>query len=313
MAEYDNAGFPISYALLSTATSIDQGKRKKALAAWALCVKDKYAVNPVFTHVDKDMAEISMAKEVWKSKINLCWWHLRRAVRTRLSQSKLSTTPYNVQRAHTEFSVIDVQFIPPGKADAEEFEGGLPDDAKAASGTEGGKNVLGVHLGGSNTLSITIPAQAVRPSTSVPESTPIPNLPHHDAEGNKENRLECSNDREQITIKIPPLRTKQASSHCSADATDESEGEGEEAKKSRRTFCAAIYRQPIVKMMENHYCAHPLIPGYAHPSPEGIRKWAVLQMYKFCVEHNLREVWAYLWENWYPARPLGAVGTLSTS
>ncbi|KAF8520623.1 hypothetical protein BU17DRAFT_88824 [Hysterangium stoloniferum] len=80
MAEYDNAGFPISYALLSTATSIEQGKRKKALTAWAVCLKDKYAVNPVFTHIDKDMAEIGMAKEVWKTKINLCWWHLRCAV-----------------------------------------------------------------------------------------------------------------------------------------------------------------------------------------------------------------------------------------
>ncbi|KAJ7782505.1 hypothetical protein DFH07DRAFT_717350, partial [Mycena maculata] len=30
-----------------------------------------------------------------------------------------------------------------------------------------------------------------------------------------------------------------------------------------------------------------------------IKRWAVTQMYKFCVEHDLREVWAYLWENWY--------------
>jgi hypothetical protein len=52
-------------------------------------------------------------------------------------------------------------------------------------------------------------------------------------------------------------------------------------------------------MMEKHYCAHPLIPGYAHPSPEGIKKWAIQQMYNFCVKHDLCEVWAYLWENWY--------------
>jgi hypothetical protein len=41
-------------------------------------------------------------------------------------------------------------------------------------------------------------------------------------------------------------------------------------------------------------CAHPLIPGYAHPSPEGIQYWAVQQMYELCVKHDLREVWAYL-------------------
>ena len=58
MAEHDNAGFPLSYCLISTATAIDQGKRTKSLAAWAACIRDKYGVNPIFTHVDKDMGEI---------------------------------------------------------------------------------------------------------------------------------------------------------------------------------------------------------------------------------------------------------------
>jgi hypothetical protein len=88
------------------------------------------------------------------------------------------------------------------------------------------------------------------------------------------------------------------------DATDlesggESEEEEEEEKATRRTFCPARFREHILNMMEKHYCAHPLLPGWAHPSPEGIKRWAVSQMYKFCVEHGLREVWAYLWENWY--------------
>ncbi|KAJ7642146.1 hypothetical protein FB45DRAFT_365933 [Roridomyces roridus] len=84
-----------------------------------------------------------------------------------------------------------------------------------------------------------------------------------------------------------------------SDGDDSSGEEEDKEKETRRTFCPAEYRDHIVKMMEKHYCAHPLLPGYAHPSPEGIRRWAVLQMYKFCVEHDLREVWAYLWENWY--------------
>ena len=114
MAEHDNAGFPVSYCLLSTATSIEQGKRKKALTGWATCIKEAYDIDPVFVHVDKDMAEISMAKEVWKAKINLCWGHLCRAVRTWLSQAKLTMTPYNAQGAHIEFPFINTTFIPPG-------------------------------------------------------------------------------------------------------------------------------------------------------------------------------------------------------
>ena len=38
LAEHDNAGFPLSYCLLSTATALDVGKRKKALVAWAECL-----------------------------------------------------------------------------------------------------------------------------------------------------------------------------------------------------------------------------------------------------------------------------------
>ncbi|KAJ7314256.1 hypothetical protein DFH08DRAFT_972997 [Mycena albidolilacea] len=88
------------------------------------------------------------------------------------------------------------------------------------------------------------------------------------------------------------------------------EDKGVEGKKNlRHTFCPSIYREPILTMMEKHYCAHPLLPGYAHPSAEGIKHWAVSQMYKFCVEHGLREVWAYLWENFLSRHPI--LGTLS--
>jgi len=128
MGEHDNAGFPLTYCLLSTATAIDQGKRTKALSAWAQCLHDKYGVHPIFIHTDKDMAEIGCSKAVWEAKINLCWWHLRRAVRTRLAKAKLSTTPYNVEQAMAEFGFISDDFLPYGKkTDAEDYEGGLPD------------------------------------------------------------------------------------------------------------------------------------------------------------------------------------------
>ncbi|KAJ7931949.1 hypothetical protein B0H13DRAFT_1545554, partial [Mycena leptocephala] len=127
MGEQDGAGFPLSYLLLSTASSIDQGKRTQALTAWAKCVRDAYGIIAQFAHVDKDMAEIGMLKGVWSAKISLCWWHLRRAVRTRLANKKLSTTPYNPDRAHAEFSFIAVAFVPLGQADGGEYEGDDPD------------------------------------------------------------------------------------------------------------------------------------------------------------------------------------------
>jgi len=128
MGEYDNAGFPSTYCLLSTATTIATGKKKKAIAAWSQCLHDKYGVNPVFIHSDKDMGEIGAAHNMWEAKINLCWWHLRHAIRTRLAKAKLATSPYNVNRAMAEFTFIKPNFIPPGTGvDIDDYEGGIPD------------------------------------------------------------------------------------------------------------------------------------------------------------------------------------------
>jgi hypothetical protein len=76
-------------------------------------------------------------------------------------------------------------------------------------------------------------------------------------------------------------------------------GEPEEDDAQSHVFCPSSHRPKITEMLERHFCAHPLIPGYSAPTPAGIREWAVRQMYTFCVENDLREVWAYLWENWY--------------
>ena len=224
MAEHDNAGYPVSYCLLSTATSIEQGKRKKALTGWATCIKEACGIDPVFVHVDKDMVEISMAKEVWKAKINLCWWHLRRAVRTRLSQAKLTTTPYNAQRAHIEFPFIDTTFIPPGRADAEEYEGSIPDDIENLCPTQTNMSILNTITGASNTLSITIPARKA-PSTSAPEPTPARKSHHRNAD--KENQV---NKDLHIAIKVPPLRITPASSqgHIIPHESENSDDENEE-------------------------------------------------------------------------------------
>ncbi|KAJ7307825.1 hypothetical protein DFH08DRAFT_975430 [Mycena albidolilacea] len=349
MGEQDGAGFPLSYLLLSTASSIDQGKRTQALTAWAKCVRDAYGIIAEFAHADKDMAEIGMLK-----------------VRTRLTNKKLSTTPYDPDCAHAEFSFIDVAFVPLGQADGGEYEGGNPDNVTPVVSPSQPPQTLTM----ANGLRITIPARQPLASTSpnaVPPlvaateieltvtardpraqqetraivplntiTTPAPAVRAKHAAtstttaGEKENapveaaggvqtrfgrtskppkRTDAA-DPAEITRAIKARTTGPAAAPKATKvhkevaedeaASSSSEDEGAEGKKSsRRTFCPSIYREPILTMMEKHYCAHPLLPGYAHPSAEGIKRWAVSQMYKFCVKHGLREVWAYLWENWY--------------
>lgn len=297
MAEHDNAGFPLLYCLLSTATAIDR-KRTKALTAWTKCLIVKYGVNPTFVHVNKDMAEIGMAKVVWNAKISLCWWHLRRAVRTPLANGKLSTTPYNVARAHAEFSFIDPNFKPKGRADRSEYEGGEHADNDSC------QDIPTTTSQSLNMFSIRIPRQRISRVQLASLIAP--------AQVGKENRINLSTlvktktgKEQKFTIHLLGPRKEQLKDGNPAVAAEAGKGmesddeiDADEPAK-RRTFCPAIHRDNIINMMEAHYCAHPLIPGYAPPTPEGIRKWAVKKIYKYCFNNELPEVWAYLWENWY--------------
>lgn len=129
MAELHGAGYPLSYCMLSTQTAIDIGKRTKALTAWGKCLREKYGVIPRFCHSDNAMAQISMARTIWPTiKIQLCWWHLKKFLKQRLAKKDLATTPYNSRRAHTEFSWIRLDFVPPGQSDPNDYEGGCPDE-----------------------------------------------------------------------------------------------------------------------------------------------------------------------------------------
>ena len=123
MAEYDSTGFLQSYCALLTSSAVEIGKWTKALSAWVTCLWDKYGVIPIFAHVDKDVAEIGTLWDVLKLKIQLCWWHLESAVGDQLKKKKLSTTPYNVQCAQSEFPLIRTSFVPFGKPDPKEHEG----------------------------------------------------------------------------------------------------------------------------------------------------------------------------------------------
>ncbi len=255
LGEYDNAGFPLVYCFLTTAQAVEQGKRKRALEAWGRQLKERYNIYPLFVHVDKDLAEIGMVKEVWpKAKISLCWWHMRKALRERLSKAKLSTTPYTKKRAHAAhilFNFIDPDFRPAGRPDKTEFEGGKPDDDEEEEENEMSSQRL----------------WATQTTIKLPPMSQQIVLP--------------------LTIRIPAPQAD-----WDSDNSDSSD------KESQRRFCPKHCRQPIIDMMEDAYCAHPLIPGYAADHPKAIYEWAIHRIYDFCIKNSLPEVWAYLWMNW---------------
>ncbi len=289
MAEYDGSGFPLSYCLLSTATSTEIGKRTKALSEWAQHLRDTYGVVPAFAHVDKDMAEIGMLQLSWRPKIQLCWWHMRRAVGEQLDKKKLTTTPYNPGPAKSEFPFISLDFIPPGTADPHEHEGGL----LASSASQAGMIEV-PHYKDLNAINIRIPAFA--PVQPLPLTASGPRTPQIRINkclniSDPENVHGCptvpqqSDKAEKLTIKLPP-QPENMNSHGGKPDSLESVQEQHEMPETR-TFCPSELKEDILSMIERHYCAHPLIPGYSSPTPEGIQAWAVKQMYNYCITNNL--------------------------
>lgn len=270
MTEYDNVGFPLSYCLLSTASSISNQKRTKAIQKWLTALRDKYGIRPKFAHTDKDMAEIAAIRAVWpEAKIQICYWHARKAHRERLGNNKLSTTPYSPGEANREFRFITPNFFPKADADPDDWEGGRDAYADRLNYAITGSGTLTV---GPNSLVVKVPP-STQPSTPAPSATPKPLPP----------------TRSVKLIVNPPAAPKPKNAKSTKN------------KRLQRLFCPDEYRKPIEDMFECHMNAHPLIPGYSAPTCEGIREWAVRQMYDFCFENDLPEVWAYLSGNWYRA------------
>lgn len=162
-------------------------------------------------------------------------------------------------------------------------------------------------------LTIRIPAQP-----SIPQNMQIPDEDEDDI-GSDNGSVGNSMDRVDLDEDEDNVRSDNGSIVDSTDRIDSNSGlDGERGNKhskqkltiklpapsnitadGKRVFCPKPYRKTVLEKMNKHLCAHPLIPGFSEPTARGIHSWAVERMYAFCVKHDLRELWAYLWENWY--------------
>ncbi|KAF8883307.1 hypothetical protein CPB85DRAFT_1233317 [Mucidula mucida] len=72
------------------------------------------------------------------------------------------------------------------------------------------------------------------------------------------------------------------------------------------TFCPKEYRKPIIEKFRVHLHQHPSIPSNDDAGTllmaDKIHRRAVKEVYDFCFERDLSQVWAYLWNRWYCPR-----------
>ncbi|CAB4433197.1 unnamed protein product [Rhizophagus irregularis] len=112
-AEVDGMGFPLSYLFLENNGNCGNGIRTGVIIDFLLKLKT-LGLEPEFFITDKDFAQISAARFVWKNiKIQLCLWHIKKAVEAKLgSNKKPQQINYNGEEAHQLFSFIDPLFRP---------------------------------------------------------------------------------------------------------------------------------------------------------------------------------------------------------
>jgi hypothetical protein len=113
-AEFDGSGFPLAYLFLEHNGKCGDGIRTEIITKFVLQLKEK-GLDPEFILTDKDWAQIKACHSTWpKAKIQLCRWHINRAITTRLqSDQMVARDTYNGYIAHQIFSFIDPNFIQP--------------------------------------------------------------------------------------------------------------------------------------------------------------------------------------------------------
>nr|VWP01304.1 Nonribosomal peptide synthetase 6 (NPRS 6) (EC (Extracellular siderophore synthetase) [Ganoderma boninense] len=112
LGEVYGSGLPLAYLLLRSSDG-EKGGKERYLTRFLTTVRDRWHLNAVFTLTDKDWSEINACRAVFPwAKHQLCYWHVLRAIKTRLAILRRMPAFYRAEEAHTEFSWISEDFVP---------------------------------------------------------------------------------------------------------------------------------------------------------------------------------------------------------
>ncbi|KAH8998067.1 hypothetical protein EDB92DRAFT_1813615 [Lactarius akahatsu] len=124
LGEHDNAGFPLSYCLLTMASSVEDRKCTRALEVWAAVLCDKYSLNLRFVHTDKDMAEIGA------TCISEHLLQLQMQNTNCVGGISMKWLVYDPLRARHKYGFIDLTFRPYGHSDPNDSKGKAPGEPR---------------------------------------------------------------------------------------------------------------------------------------------------------------------------------------
>ncbi|SAM02978.1 hypothetical protein [Absidia glauca] len=280
VANVYGSGYPIAYLIVKVDTSatpsrlnndvVQDTPRVAALKTFFQVMKDQ-GFNPTFMFTDKDQAEINAIEAIWpleaSSIIRLCLWHLKRAVKLKLSKAKTAILPiYDPNHAHDEYGC---GFVINGCYGRQTLVcmNSLVSKPMSGLGFIQGKYKPFV-------MELESVSQFLYLLTLFPwvVSQLFRYIPL-DFLYNKKHSFTILNF-------VPVVDAR---------------------RRARRLLTTVDQRENILEKMGKHYNMHHMIPEGTtfYASNEDIRLHSAKDMYDYCYENGLQDTWAYLYRNWY--------------
>lgn len=117
LGEARGSGLPLGFILLRSDNG-ESGGTEAYLTEFLSYFKNTWNIQARITLTDKNQSEINAFRSAYPdSKHQLCFWHVLRAVKTRLSILRRAPAYYHVEQACEEFDFIDKDFLPIGQVD----------------------------------------------------------------------------------------------------------------------------------------------------------------------------------------------------
>ena len=141
LAEYGGTGMPLAYVFIKrTSESANfPGQLTAVLHLFLAGLRDR-RVDPVFVGSDKDFAQINAIQQTWpRTTIQLCFWHVRRALRARFTDSaKTATSSYRPYDAYKFVPEIEICWasVPGSRPEGDHKDGKCSCPSKGRSFSE---------------------------------------------------------------------------------------------------------------------------------------------------------------------------------
>ncbi|KAF8912407.1 hypothetical protein CPB85DRAFT_1561485 [Mucidula mucida] len=291
LGEVYRSGCPLGYLLIQSNNG-EAGQKEKYLRALLEHFNKTWEFRPIQSLTDKDIVEINTFIAALPAKHQLCFWHCLRAIKVRLATTGRHPAHYNVEEAFREFDWIDRSFVPinqvadPASIDLSVAQQALP----SITFRIGGKIVSKAP----EPLKLRIPIIQPSPAASSPNASP----------STSEATSETGGQNQQLENFIDGIADLE-----NPDDWDQEDGpdwlfepgESVFANNKGYCFCPPPHRSRLLHIFAKHFCEHPALPGRDSELRTAlqIRNDAVHEMYQFCHQRGLREVWGYMWTLWY--------------